>query len=81
MFQEAGIRDLLFAPAKVPRLPGLPPISGTRLINDNLSDLHAQVCVAVRVNTGWDLLFVDFFFICSASSHSLSGASRGCGFC
>ncbi|VFQ46634.1 hydantoinase b/oxoprolinase [Desulfoluna butyratoxydans] len=43
VFQEEGIRELLMAPAKAHREPGSPPVSGTRLLEDNLSDLRAQV--------------------------------------
>lgn len=43
VFQEKEITGLLQAPAQVHRLPGLPPISGTRALADNLSDLKAQV--------------------------------------
>lgn len=42
-FQEEGITDLLMAPAKLPRLPGQAPLSGTRRLEDNLYDLKAQV--------------------------------------
>ncbi|MBI4082050.1 MAG: hydantoinase B/oxoprolinase family protein [Candidatus Lambdaproteobacteria bacterium] len=42
-FQEAGITELLTAPGRLPRGPGEPPIAGTRRLQDNLSDLKAQV--------------------------------------
>ena len=42
-FQETGIRNLLNAPDKIKTIPGRPKISGTRRIEDNLSDLKAQV--------------------------------------
>jgi len=44
VFNEKGITELLMSPAKVSRLPNQQPLSGTRLLRDNLSDLHAQVC-------------------------------------
>ncbi len=42
-FQEEGIRELLLAPGRRKPEPGRPAIAGTRLLNDNLSDLKAQV--------------------------------------
>lgn len=42
-FQEEGIRRLLLSPAQITPAPGRPPISGTRLLADNISDLKAQV--------------------------------------
>jgi 5-oxoprolinase (ATP-hydrolysing) len=42
-FQEEGIRRRLLSPAQVTPAPGRPPISGTRLLADNISDLKAQV--------------------------------------
>lgn len=42
-FQEEGIAELLLAPGKLERGPGQPKISGTRLLEDNISDLKAQV--------------------------------------
>ncbi len=42
-FQEEGIAELLQAPGKITPAPGRPPIAGTRLLADNLSDLKAQV--------------------------------------
>ncbi len=43
VFQEQGIAELLLAPGQLETEPGRPPISGTRLLADNLSDLKAQV--------------------------------------
>lgn len=43
VFQEEGISELLLAPGKITPLPGRPAISGTRLLQDNISDLKAQV--------------------------------------
>jgi 5-oxoprolinase (ATP-hydrolysing) len=43
IFQEAGISALLLAPGKLRPHPDRPPISGTRLLADNISDLKAQV--------------------------------------
>ncbi|MGD9369449.1 MAG: hydantoinase B/oxoprolinase family protein, partial [Desulfobacteraceae bacterium] len=42
-FQEEGIRRLLLAPGEIAPASGRPPISGTRLPADNISDLKAQV--------------------------------------
>ncbi len=42
-FQEAGIRDLLMAPGSLTPRPHRPPISGSRRLEDNISDLKAQV--------------------------------------
>jgi len=42
-FQEAGMVELLSAPGRLPRRPGEPAIAGSRRIEDNLSDLKAQV--------------------------------------
>ena len=42
-FQEEGISRLLLAPGQLKPGPGRPPISGTRLLADNISDLKAQV--------------------------------------
>jgi 5-oxoprolinase (ATP-hydrolysing) len=42
-FQEAGITELLLAPGHITPAPGRPPISGTRRLADNISDLKAQV--------------------------------------
>ncbi len=53
VFNEAGIAELLQAPGALPRPPGAAPISGTRLLEDNLSDLKAQVAANQR---GIDLL-------------------------
>jgi len=53
IFNEAGITELLEAPARIPRLPGELPIAGTRLLADNISDLKAQVAANQR---GIDLL-------------------------
>lgn len=43
VFQEEGITELLLAPQTIDQEEGRPPISGTRLLSDNLSDLRAQV--------------------------------------
>ncbi|HIP39160.1 MAG TPA: 5-oxoprolinase, partial [Desulfocapsa sulfexigens] len=43
IFQEEGISELLLAPGTIPRKDGEAPISGTRLLSDNISDLKAQV--------------------------------------
>ena len=43
VFQEQGIADLLLAPGRLEPKRGQPPISGTRRLADNLSDLKAQV--------------------------------------
>ena len=43
LFQEDGISRLLLAPGNIPTEEGRPPISGSRRISDNLSDLKAQV--------------------------------------
>jgi len=43
VFQEEGISELLLAPRNITTEEGRPPISGTRLLSDNLSDLKAQV--------------------------------------
>ena len=43
VFQEEGIAELLLAPQYVVQEAGRPPITGTRLLSDNLSDLRAQV--------------------------------------
>ncbi|MDG2196864.1 MAG: hydantoinase B/oxoprolinase family protein [SAR324 cluster bacterium] len=53
IFNEAGITELLEAPARIPRLPGELPIAGTRLLADNISDLKAQVAANQR---GIDLI-------------------------
>ncbi len=42
-FQEEGISRLLLAPGQITPAPGRPPIFGTRLLADNISDLKAQV--------------------------------------
>jgi 5-oxoprolinase (ATP-hydrolysing) len=42
--QEDGISELLLAPAKL----GIPGISGTRRLSDNLSDLKAQVAANAK---------------------------------
>ncbi len=42
-FQEEGIRQRMLAPGQITPAPGRPPISGTRLLADNISDLKAQV--------------------------------------
>ncbi len=43
LFQEEGISRLLLAPGELKPAAGRPPISGTRLLADNISDLKAQV--------------------------------------
>lgn len=43
IFQEQGISELLHAPGKHQAAPGRPPISGTRLLAENISDLKAQI--------------------------------------
>jgi 5-oxoprolinase (ATP-hydrolysing) len=43
IFQEDGIRRRMLAPGDIAPAPGRPPISGTRLLADNISDLKAQV--------------------------------------
>ncbi len=43
IFQEEGISRLLRAPAEFNNSPGAPPISGSRCLADNISDLKAQV--------------------------------------
>jgi 5-oxoprolinase (ATP-hydrolysing) len=43
IFQEDGISRLMLAPGDIIPAPGRPPISGTRLLADNISDLKAQV--------------------------------------
>jgi 5-oxoprolinase (ATP-hydrolysing) len=43
IFQEEGISELLLAPGKRQPAPGRPPISGSRLLAENISDLKAQV--------------------------------------
>ncbi len=60
VFNEAGITRLLQTPATLSRQPGEAPISGTRLLADNLSDLKAQVAANQR---GIDLLLemVDYW--------------------
>ena len=52
-FNEAGIRQLLFAPGMIRRAPDQAAISGTRRISDNISDLKAQVAAN---QTGVELL-------------------------
>jgi hypothetical protein len=44
IIQEEGISELLLAPAKL----GVPGISGTRRLSDNLSDLKAQVAANAK---------------------------------
>jgi 5-oxoprolinase (ATP-hydrolysing) len=48
LFQEQGITRLLRAPGKAAPVPGRPPIAGTRLLKDNISDLKAQVAANQR---------------------------------
>jgi 5-oxoprolinase (ATP-hydrolysing) len=43
LFNENGITKLLLAPGQIAPAAGSPPVSGTRLLLDNLSDLKAQV--------------------------------------
>jgi 5-oxoprolinase (ATP-hydrolysing) len=43
IFQEEGISERLLAPGKIEPAPGRPPISGTRLLAENISDLKAQI--------------------------------------
>jgi 5-oxoprolinase (ATP-hydrolysing) len=43
LFQEQGITRLLRAPGETTSTPGAPPISGTRQLEENISDLKAQV--------------------------------------
>lgn len=43
VFQEEGIQQHMLAPGDISPAPGRPPISGTRLLADNISDLKAQV--------------------------------------
>ena len=43
IFQEEGIRELLEAPGRLPKVAGRPAIVGTRQLADNISDLKAQV--------------------------------------
>ena len=47
-FDEKGITELLNAPGKIKRKPGRPAISGTRTIDDNISDLKAQVAANLQ---------------------------------
>ncbi|KMP11656.1 5-oxoprolinase [Candidatus Nitromaritima sp. SCGC AAA799-C22] len=42
-FREEEIKSLLLAPGNILRREGEPPISGTRALADNLSDLKAQI--------------------------------------
>eukprot|EP01119_Soliformovum_irregulare_P023980 TRINITY_DN8499_c0_g1_i3.p1 TRINITY_DN8499_c0_g1~~TRINITY_DN8499_c0_g1_i3.p1 ORF type:complete len:1241 (-),score=304.27 TRINITY_DN8499_c0_g1_i3:47-3769(-) len=42
-FQEEGVTQLLMAPGKLPSHVSEHPISGTRILPDNISDLKAQV--------------------------------------
>ncbi|MBW2328880.1 MAG: hydantoinase B/oxoprolinase family protein, partial [Deltaproteobacteria bacterium] len=60
VFQEQGITELLLAPGKLEPEQGRPPISGTRLLADNLSDLKAQVAANQK---GIDLILemVDYY--------------------
>jgi 5-oxoprolinase (ATP-hydrolysing) len=53
VFQEAGIADLLTAPGGAAQPPGRPPVTGTRRLADNISDLKAQVAANQK---GIDLL-------------------------
>lgn len=43
VFDEKGVTDALMAPGRVKTHPGEPACSGTRCLNDNLSDLRAQI--------------------------------------
>ena len=47
-FDEEGITERLNAPGKIKRKPGRPVISGTRTIDDNISDLKAQVAANLQ---------------------------------
>ncbi|EFK05396.1 hydantoinase/oxoprolinase [delta proteobacterium NaphS2] len=47
-FDEKGITERLFAPGKIKRKSGRPVISGTRAIDDNVSDLKAQVAANLQ---------------------------------
>ena len=47
-FDEEGITKLLNAPGKIKRKSGRPVISGTRAIDDNISDLKAQVAANLQ---------------------------------
>ena len=60
VFQEEGITELLLAPGQLEPEQGRPPISGTRLLADNLSDLKAQVAANQK---GIDLILemVDYY--------------------
>lgn len=60
VFQEQGITELLLAPKQLEPEQGRPPISGTRLLADNLSDLKAQVAANQK---GIDLILemVDYY--------------------
>jgi 5-oxoprolinase (ATP-hydrolysing) len=60
VLQEKGIRRMLLSPGKRPRMPGRPEISGTRAIEDNLSDLKAQIA-ANRKGIELVLEMVDHF--------------------
>lgn len=42
-FREQELKDLLMSPALIPRKSYEAPLSGTRNLNDNISDLKAQV--------------------------------------
>jgi 5-oxoprolinase (ATP-hydrolysing) len=53
LFNEEGITELLMAPEKIKRQKGDLPVSGTRILTDNISDLKAQVASNQR---GIDLL-------------------------
>jgi len=53
IFNEEGIMELLQSPSKIKRKSGENPISGTRALSDNISDLRAQVAANQR---GIDLI-------------------------
>ncbi|MGP0566371.1 MULTISPECIES: hydantoinase B/oxoprolinase family protein [unclassified Nitrospina] len=53
VFQEDALKTWLTTPPDVTRPPGVPPLSGTRALADNVSDLKAQIAANRR---GIDLL-------------------------
>ncbi len=48
IFHEEGISNLLITPSEVQPDNSRPPISGTRLLDDNISDLKAQVAANTK---------------------------------